>query len=103
MTGTMPSRKVGRERTRRRETESNLMQRKAITRDHLATHNDRLKLFAGFTNAIGLGLVGFAVLRPLTEIPVVVTWLSAWWGGCGLAFHAFSLHVLKYLRKEADR
>lgn len=74
-----------------------------IVRDPLATHNERVKLVASFANAIGLGLVGFAVLRPLTETPITVTWASAWWGGCGLAIHILSLYILKYLRKEADR
>jgi hypothetical protein len=72
----------------------------SITRDPLATHNDRVKLLASFLNAIGLGLLGFAVLRPVTETPINVTWLSAWWGGCGVAFHGLSLYILKYLRKE---
>jgi hypothetical protein len=73
-----------------------------VTRDQLATHNDRLKLFANFLNAVGLGFIGFAVLRPLTDVPITVTWLSAWWGGCGLAFHGLALYVLKYLRREVD-
>ena len=72
-----------------------------ITRDRLATHNDRVKLVANFLSAIGLGLLGFAVLRPVTETPLVVTWLSAWWGGCGVAFHVLALYILRYLRKEA--
>lgn len=71
-----------------------------ITRDRLATHNERVKLVANFLNAVGLGLLGFAVLRPVTETPLVVTWLSAWWGGCGVAFHVLALYILKYLRKE---
>ena len=34
-----------------------------------ATRSDeRAKLFSGITNAIGLGLIGFAMLRPLTDI-----------------------------------
>ena len=37
------------------------------TRDRLAAFNERVKLFAGFLNAVALGLIGFAVLRPLTE------------------------------------
>lgn len=77
--------------------------RPGITKDLLATFNERVKLLAGFVNATGLGLIGFAVLRPLTETPITVTWGSAWWGGCGLAFHILSLYILGFLRKEADR
>lgn len=31
-------------------------------RDPLAAYNERVKLFANFMNATGLGLIGFAVL-----------------------------------------
>lgn len=79
------------------------MPRRQVARDPLATYNERVRLIANFLNATGLGLVGFAVLRPLTETPITVTWLSAWWGGCGLAFHILSLYILGYLRREADK
>lgn len=69
--------------------------------DLVATHNERVRMLAGFVNATGLGLIGFAVLRPLTDTPVAVGWASVWWGGCGLVFHAVSLYILRYLRKEA--
>ncbi len=36
-------------------------------RDDLLVWNERVKLFAGFVNAIALGLIGFAVLKPVTE------------------------------------
>ncbi len=60
-----------------------------------------MRLISGFVNANGLGLIGFAVLRLVTETPVTVTWASVWWGGYGLAFHVVSLYILRYLRKEA--
>ena len=69
-------------------------------RDPLATHNERVKLFAGFLNAVGLGLIGFAVLRPLTESGGAITALSATWGGAGLALHALAHYILRYLRRE---
>ena len=37
------------------------------TRDPLVAYNERVKLFANFMNALSLGLIGFAILRPLTE------------------------------------
>lgn len=74
----------------------------ARSRDPIATHNERTKLFASFVNAIAIGLIGFAVLRPLTENPISVTLLSAWWGLAGLALHALSHYVLRYLIQRDD-
>ena len=70
-------------------------------RDDLATHNERVKLFAGFLNAIGLGLIGFAVLRPLTDEAVPVSGLTLLWGCVGLALHAAAHYILGIMRKEA--
>lgn len=61
-------------------------------RDDLAVYNERVKLLSGFLNAIGLGLLGFAVLRPLTDITwqAPLTWLTLFWGVIGLAMHGIS-------------
>lgn len=69
-------------------------------RDRLAAFNERVKLFAGFLNAIALGLIGFAVLRPLTETPSNPTLAALWWGIVGLAIHGVSYYVLGRIRKE---
>ena len=69
-------------------------------RDRLATFNERVKLFAGFLNALGLGLIGFAVLRPLADPDGAGLGASAWWGAAGLAFHGLALYVLGRLRKD---
>lgn len=69
-------------------------------RDPLATHNERIKLVASFLNTLGLGLIGFAVIRPLTADAGAVTALSIWWGIGGLALHALSHYILRYLRRE---
>ena len=69
-------------------------------RDPLAVHNERVKLFAGFINAVGLGLIGFAVLRPLTDSLGNAAISSLLWGIVGLALHGISHYVLGYLRKE---
>jgi Co/Zn/Cd efflux system component len=69
-------------------------------RDKLVAFNERVKLFAGFLNAIGLGLIGFAVLRPLSETPSNPTWAVVWWGVIGLAMYAVSHYILERLRKE---
>lgn len=72
-----------------------------MVRDPLATHNERMKLIAGFINAIGLGLIGFAVLRPISENLANARLSTLWWMLAGLAMHVLSLYILKYLRKEA--
>jgi hypothetical protein len=71
-------------------------------RDPVATYNERVKLLASFSNAIGLGLIGFAVLRPLSD-PAEAGSLSVWWGMSGLAFHAVAHYILGRLRKEGDQ
>ena len=69
-------------------------------RDPLGKHNERVKLFAGFINAVGLGLLGFAVLRPLSENISNASLATLWWGITGLAMHAVSHYILGHLRKE---
>ncbi len=69
-------------------------------RDPLAGYNERVKLFANFLNAIGLGLIGFAVLRPLTESLSNATLSTLWWGMTGLAIHAIAHYVVGRIRKE---
>ena len=59
-----------------------------------------MKLFAGFLNAIGLGLIGFAVLRPITEDTSLLSVLSVGWGLGGFACHAAAHYVLGRLVKE---
>ncbi|WP_193142626.1 MULTISPECIES: hypothetical protein [unclassified Meridianimarinicoccus] len=69
-------------------------------RDPLVTHNERVKLFAGFISAIGLGLIGFAILRPAVEDWQNVRLTTLWWGAGGLALHGVSHYILRYIRKE---
>jgi hypothetical protein len=70
-------------------------------RDPLATSNERVKLFANFVNAIGLGLIGFAILRPLTEDLAGMSPSTLLWGVVGLALHGISHYILTLIRKEA--
>lgn len=74
----------------------------ATIRDRLAANNERVKLFAGFVNAIALGLIGFAILRPLTESLANADLSTLWWGLVGLALHGFSHYILGQLRKETE-
>lgn len=59
--------------------------------------NERLKLFANFLSALGLGLIAIAFLRPIFETggdPLsVLGWLLA-----ALALHGMAHYVLGYLR-----
>lgn len=57
-------------------------------RDPLLVHNERMKLLAGFFNAVALGFIGFGLLRPLVEGSVVLSPVLAIWIGSGLALHA---------------
>lgn len=70
------------------------------TRDPLVANNERVKLFANFVNAIGLGLIGFAILRPLAESLSNANLSTLWWGLTGLALHGFSHYILGLIRKE---
>ena len=70
------------------------------TRDPLAAFNERVKLFSTTVNALGLGVVGFAVLRPLTESFANATVKTALWAVAGLALHLFAHYILRTLRKE---
>ncbi|WP_295043366.1 hypothetical protein [uncultured Paracoccus sp.] len=69
-------------------------------RDPLAAYNERVKLFANFLNAVALGLIGFAVLRPLTESLRNADLSTLWWGMTGLAIHGISHYVMGRMRKE---
>ncbi|PZX16059.1 hypothetical protein LX81_02333 [Palleronia aestuarii] len=68
-------------------------------RDALATFNERVKLLATSVNTIGLGLIGVAVVRPLTE-SFSNAGDTIWWLLAGLAMHGLSHYVLRYMRKE---
>lgn len=70
------------------------------TRDPLAAYNERVKLLAGFVNAIALGLIGFAILRPLTESLENANLSTLWWGVAGLALHGIAYYILGQIRKE---
>ncbi|MBC7145571.1 MAG: hypothetical protein H5U24_09225 [Thioclava marina] len=70
------------------------------TSDDLAIYNERQKVMATSVNAIGLALVGFAILKPVVEqnrhdpVQLMV------WGIIGLALHGISHYILGNLKKE---
>jgi len=69
-------------------------------RDPLATHNERVKLRANFLNALALGFLGFAFLRPLIEGTLSVNLLTIAYLATGLALHAAAHYILRYLEQE---
>ncbi|MEO1681591.1 MAG: hypothetical protein AAFU80_25900 [Pseudomonadota bacterium] len=69
-------------------------------RDEILVWNERVKLFAQFLNALSLGMIGFAILRPATESFRLVG-LEAWlWGALGLLIHGCAHYILGKLRKD---
>ena len=73
--------------------------RRGLTRA-LATFNERVKLFAGFLNALSLGMIGFALLRPATENFDLVGLSAVAWGVIGVAIHGLAHYVLGMLKKD---
>ena len=69
-------------------------------RDPLATHNERVKLRAGFLNALGIGFLGFAFLRPLVEGTFALNLLTVVFLATGLVLHRSADYILKYLETE---
>lgn len=60
--------------------------------------NERIKLFANFLTAIGIGLIGLAVIRPLVETESYHYGSVGVWSLVGLALHGVSHYILGYLR-----
>lgn len=81
-------------------TQSKKVMNMLTARDPLAANNERVKLFASFVNAVALGLIGFAILRPLVEDIANASLSALWWGLTGLALHGFSHYILGLIRKE---
>jgi hypothetical protein len=69
-------------------------------RDPLATHNERVRQRAQFLNALSLGFLGFAVLRPLIEGTLLVNVVTIAYLVTGLALHGLAHYILRYLETE---
>jgi hypothetical protein len=69
-------------------------------RDEILVHDARVKLVSGFLNAVGLGLIAFALIRPLVEQGAVLGRITLWWSVAGLALHAAAHYILGMLRQE---
>ncbi|KEO55378.1 hypothetical protein [Thioclava pacifica] len=68
--------------------------------DDLSIYNERQKIMATSVNAIGLALVGFAILKPVVEQSRHDPMQLAVWGIIGLALHGISHYILGNLKKE---
>lgn len=62
--------------------------------------NERLKLAANFLNAVSIGLIGIAILRPVIETGATSYSALAGWTGIGLAIHGVAQYILGFLRKD---
>ena len=71
-------------------------------RDPLATHNERIKLRSQFVNALSIGFLGFAFLRPLVDGTLVFNTLTIVFLITGLALHVLANYILRYLETEDD-
>jgi len=69
-------------------------------RDDVTVFNERLKLIAGFMNALAIGLVGFALIRPVVEDVAGLTLTTAWWVIVAFAFHGAAHYILGMIEKE---
>lgn len=68
--------------------------------DPLTIHNERMKLLANTFNALAIGLIGFALLRPLVEDLSTLSAKSLWWVVSAIVFHLLSHYILGRLEKE---
>lgn len=76
-----------------------------MVQDRVASHNERVKLLAGFVNAIGIALLGVGALAPTitflgqpgsTTLNLSVLTAST---ALGVALHLLAHYVLTYLKK----
>ena len=62
--------------------------------------NERVKPLANTVNAIAIGIIGFAILRPATDGSLSLGPVSIAWFAAGLAIHLLAHYVLGKLREE---
>ena len=71
--------------------------------DRLAIRNERIKLFSNFLNALGVALIGLAVLRPVIAPEETAAGVVWFWGFAGLALHGLALYTLGRMRHFEER
>ncbi|MGI3170804.1 hypothetical protein ACRARG_16765 [Pseudooceanicola sp. C21-150M6] len=70
-----------------------------MAKDRLTIWNERVKLFAGFLNTIGIGMIGFSVLRPVIEEKAIPESLGWVWAAAGIVMHLCAHYVMGRMRK----
>lgn len=68
------------------------------SRDPITIFNERVKLGANTLNAMCLGLLAVALIRPIVEPALPVSFA---WGSVGLALHLVAHYVLGRLKQGA--
>ena len=66
-------------------------------RDDLAAHNERVKLTASTSNAVGLAFIALGVVRPVVDPEVTLGLTGLVFGVIGLACHAAAHYILRQL------
>ncbi|MBY4891667.1 hypothetical protein KUL25_02685 [Rhodobacteraceae bacterium N5(2021)] len=69
-------------------------------RDPLATHNERVRLRSNFLNALSIGFLGFAFLRPLVDGTLILNVLTLAFLVTGVVLHGVAHYILRYLETE---
>jgi len=70
-------------------------------RDELAIYNERIKLRATTLNSMGLGFVGFSLIKPLIDDgPRSIGVTEAIWIVVGVALHYVARYILGMLKTE---
>ncbi len=69
-------------------------------RDRLAAYNERVKLVATTSNAIGLAFIALGIVRPTVDPDLSIGLAGTVFGVIGLACHGASHYILKHLEME---
>lgn len=71
-------------------------------KDELTAFNESVKLTANGINALAVGSVGIAVIRPMAENGGEFEAPYLMWALIGLAMHFFARYIVFEIRKEAE-
>ena len=71
-------------------------------RSAIAIHNERTKLRAATLNALAIGLLALAVLRPIVDDIASLSAKTAAWSLASLALHGAAHYVLGALREGPE-
>lgn len=69
-------------------------------RDELTAHNERMKLGATTSNALGLAVIAVGVLRPLLDTPSEPTWWIAVYIVIAVALHVLAHYIVSQVEMD---